>query len=735
MGHLLTRISQVRSHASNPTAWQLWDPQTLALAKETNRLLFVSIGYSACHWCHVMAHESFDHPQVAKLLNDNFIPIKIDREERPDVDRVYMDFLQATTGGGGWPLNVFVTPELEPIYGGTYWPGPGSERAGMGGGVVDILKKVSLAWSQQEDKCRHSAGQITAQLKQFAQEGTLSGRRSGENFEENAEDMPELELLEDAYEHYKGRFDSKFGGFGGAPKFPTPTHLAFLLRLGAWDGTTEDIVSESDVKNGQEMAYKTLEHMAQGGIKDQIGTGFARYSVTRDWSLPHFEKMLYDNAQLLPVFLDAYLQTKSPLFLSTVHDIASYLTSPPISSPEGGFHASEDADSAPTAYDDEHKEGAFYVWSLEEFRKAIDDEKTAEMCAKYWDIREDGNVSPRNDVQGELEGKNTVCVTCTIAELAKEFSVTEEEAVKTIESARRKLLLYRDETRPRPHLDDKIVVSWNGLAIGGLARTAAVLAYTDSESASHYLKAAESAAAFIKKSLFNAETHQLLRVYREGPGQVPGFADDYAFLISGLLDLYEATFDDAYLQWATELQETQIKLFFDNSKGGVGGFYSTSADASDVLIRSKDAMDNAEPSTNGVSAQNLFRLGSMLDDERFTATAKKTVKAFDVELSQHPGLLTGLLGAVITARMGIRGMMLSGESQGVEDAAKTLRLTVRPGSTVVRVGGGSKSQWLKSRNELLKDLDEKKEMIQLCEGRQCKLLKPEQIPQAIRGEL
>lgn len=456
---------------------------------------------------------------------------------------------------------------------------------------------------------------------------------------------------------------------------------------------------------------------------------------------------LYDNAQLLPLYLDAYLLTKSPLFLSTVHDIATYLSSPPIQSSTGGFHASEDADSAPTAYDDEHKEGAFYVWSADEFKSAIGDEKAAEICAKYWAVREDGNVSPRYDPQGELEGRNTLCVVSTPQELAKEFSLSEEEVVKTITKARSSLLAYRDERRPRPHLDDKIVVSWNGLAISGLARTASALSASDPKASSKYLSSAQNAAKFIRETLYEINTKALLRVYREGPGSVPGFADDYAFLIAGLVDLYEATFDDAYLTWATELQETQLRLFYDGTAtlskdghsattSGAGGFFSTAADAQDVLIRSKDAMDNAEPSTNGVSASNLFKLGSMLDNARFTALATATVKAFDVEMGQHPGLFTGLLGSVVMSRLGVRGFMISGEDvSAADEAVKALRTTVRPGSTVVRVGGsGTKSDWLRQRNGLLKELDGRKELVQLCEGRTCRIVEPGRIGEVLLGQ-
>ncbi|KAH0097247.1 hypothetical protein KCU66_g15976, partial [Aureobasidium melanogenum] len=464
----------VRSHADNPTAWQLWSPETLELSKRTNRLLFVSIGYSACHWCHVMAHESFMNDRIAQLLNEHFIPVKIDREERPDVDKVYMDFLQATTGGGGWPLNVFVTPDLQPLFGGTYWPGPKSERARHGGGFEAILTKVASAWKEQESRCRESAANITDQLKQFAQEGTLSGRRSGEGLEES-DDVLELELLEEAYDHYNSRYDEQYGGFGGAPKFPTPSHLSFLLRLGEWDGIVKDVIGDDAVQNAQKMVSKTLENMAKGGIKDQVGNGFARYSVTKDWSLPHFEKMLYDNAQLLPLYLDAWLITKNPLFLEAVHDIATYLTSPPIQSPTGGFHASEDADSAPSASEKEHKEGAFYVWSHSEFYKALGDEKLAEMLAKYWNVKPNGNVSSKHDIQGELKGLNTLCVTSSLSELAQQFGLSEQDAAKAVQTGRQRLSDWRDQHRPRPLLDDKIVVSWNGLAIGGLARTASAL--------------------------------------------------------------------------------------------------------------------------------------------------------------------------------------------------------------------------------------------------------------------
>ncbi|EME47363.1 hypothetical protein DOTSEDRAFT_41782 [Dothistroma septosporum NZE10] len=699
----------VRSHMDNPTAWQLWTPETLDLARQTNRLLFVSIGYSACHWCHVMAHESFDDPRIAQLLNEYFVPIKIDREERPDIDRQYMDFLQATSGGGGWPLNVFVTPDLEPIFGGTYWPGPRSDRAQMGGTTFeDILLKVSSMWKEQEERLRASGKEITKQLREFAQEGHIGGRdgKGDDN------DGLELDLLDDAFQHYKKRYDRKFGGFGAAPKFPTPVHIRPLLHVACYPKEVREIVGEDESIEVRAMAVKSLENMAKGGIKDQIGHGFARYSVTRDWSLPHFEKMLYDNAQLLPVYLEAYMLTKSQLFLETTHDIAKYLTSAPMASDLGGICSAEDADSLPTAIDHHKREGAYYVWTMDEFKKILTDEEV-KVCSAYWGVKSEGNIDKQHDIQGELVGQNTLCVQHEPAELARELSMSEEDVKRTLANGREKLLAYRQKDRPRPALDDKIVTSWNGLAVGGLARAGAALGVPE------YIAAAEKAVNCIRAQLFDEKAKTLKRVYREGPGETQGFADDYAFLISGLLDLYESTFDSQWLEFADILQQTQTKLFWDEEKFG---FFSTPANQPDILFRTKDAMDNAEPSVNGVSAMNLFRLGSLLYDATYEKMGKRTVAAFDVEIGQHPGLFSGILGSVVASKMGMKGVMVVGDGDVADIALQRAREHVRPNYTVVCVGGGAKSAWLQSRNELLKGLDDSRRMVQLCDGGVCRIL-------------
>ncbi|ROW06046.1 hypothetical protein VMCG_04486 [Cytospora schulzeri] len=697
----------VRAHKANPTAWQLWTPETFDLARRLNRLLFVSIGYNACHWCHVMAHESFDDQRIAQLLNENFVPVKIDREERPDIDRQYMDFVTATTGSGGWPLNVFVTPDLEPIFGGTYWPGPGSE----GTDFEDILNMVGNMWKENEERVRDSGKDITQALRRLADQSKPEGAEQDAQFR--------LDLLKDSYQHYEAQFDEEYGGFGAEPKFPTPAHLAHLVRLGVYGQEVKDFLGEDVYIGARTMVLRTLQSMARGGIKDQIGQGFARYSVTQDWSLPHFEKMLYDNAQLLPVYLDAYLLTQEKIHLDTVHDIANYLTTSPMSSENGGIHASEDADSAPTSDDDEKREGAFYVWGYDELKTILEEEELR-ICSRYWGVKPGGNIDSEHDVQGELEGKNTLCVQMTTDELAKSLAMTTEHVEKLVSSARTKLLDYRNQHRPRPALDDKIVTSWNGIAIGGLARASAALsAAGDSKAASAYLSGAERAAAFIRENLFDSETSMLRRVYREGPGETLGFADDYAFLVSGLIDLYEATFDDGYLQWADALQQTQIRLFWDTEDYG---FFSTPEDQPDILVRTKDSVDNAEPGTNGVSAWNLLRLGSLLNDAAYEEKGRQTIVVFASDLRQHPGVYSGLLSAATAAHLGIKGLLISGEGELASAAVKRARESVRPGWTVLRVGKGANSEWLRSRNELLLELDGTKEMVQLCEGKSCRLL-------------
>jgi uncharacterized protein YyaL (SSP411 family) len=504
--------------------------------------------------CHVMEKESFMSPEVAAILNESFVPIKIDREERPDIDDIYMNYVQATTGGGGWPLNVFLTPDLEPLFGGTYWPGPNSSsqtRLGVEGPIsfVEILEKLRNVWRTQRARCLDSAKEITRQLREFAEEGTRTNHDG-----DDAEEDLELDLLEDAFQHFSSRYDPIHGGFSHAPKFPTPANLAFLLRLGMYRDAVKDVVGQDECTRATAMAVKTLIHISRGGIRDHIGNGFARYSVTNDWSLPHFEKMLYDQAQLLDVYVDAFRLTHEPELLGAIYDLINYLTNSRIHSPTGGFFSAEDADSLPTPSDTEKREGAFYVWTLKELKQVLG-QRDAGVCARHWGVLGDGNIARQNDPHDEFMNQNVISVQVTPSKLAKEFGLSEGEVIKIIKSARQRLREYREKNRVQPDLDDKIIVANNGLAIGALAKASVLLEEIDKEKAEVALRAAMRAVSFIKSTLFESSTGQLWRIYRDGHrGDTPGFADDYAYLTNGLIGLYEATFDDQYLHFAEQLQ-------------------------------------------------------------------------------------------------------------------------------------------------------------------------------------
>ena len=664
-----------------------------------------------------MERESFESPDVAKLLNDYFIPIKIDREERPDVDAIYMNYVQATTGSGGWPLNVFITPDLEPVFGGTYWPGPNNSMTAMGTavaetvGFIDILEKMRDVWATQEGRCRESAKEITRQLREFAEEGVHS-HQMGENGE--GEGL-EVELLEEAYQHYAKKYDNTNGGFSIAPKFPTPVNLTFLLRLGQWPQTVKDVVGHEECSNATAMAVHTLRKMARGGIRDQIGYGFSRYSVTRDWSLPHFEKMLYDQGQLLDAYLDAFLITRDPEMLGALYDIASYLTTPPMAAPSGGFFSAEDADSYPSKNDTEKREGAYYVWTLKEFREVLG-EKMADVCARFYGVRADGNIASENDPHDEFISQNVLKIASTPSALAKKLGMSESSIIETVKESRIKLRQHRELHRPRPALDDKIIVAWNGLAISALSRTSGALQSTDASKATECLRAATSAVNFIKTELWDPQTKTLYRVYREGRGSTPGLCDDYAFLIHGLIDLYEATFDDSNLEFADTLQQRQIELFTSPDSPG---FYTTpSPHPPDLLLRLKSGMDAAEPSSNNISARNLYRLSSMLDDTSYFKLAGEIVHAFEAEVEQFPHTFPGMLGSVVMGRLGLKGVVLTGNRN--EEVLKELRLQVAPNRTIVKIGEG-KGGWLKERNGLLREMEGEKDGVMICEGGACRV--------------
>ncbi|CAG8142841.1 unnamed protein product [Penicillium olsonii] len=746
----------VRGHMNNPVAWQVWDAESMELAKKHNRLIFLSIGYSACHWCHVMEKESFMSPEVAAILNESFIPIKVDREERPDIDDVYMNYVQATTGSGGWPLNVFLTPDLEPVFGGTYWQGPNSNTftGPESIGFVEILEKLRDVWDTQQQRCVESAKEITKQLREFAEEGTHS--QQGER--DSDEDM-DIELLEEAYQHFASRYDSINGGFGRSPKFPTPSNLSFLLRLSAYPSEVADVVGKDECEQATAMAVTTLVNMARGGLRDHIGHGFARYSVTMDWGLPHFEKMLYDQAQLLDTYVDAFRLTHDPELLGAVYDLAAYLTGAPIQSPTGGFFSSEDADSYPSSNDTEKREGAFYVWSLKELTQVLGP-RDAPVCAKHWGVLPDGNVPPEYDPHDEFMNQNVLTVKATPSKLAKDFGLSEEEVVRIIKAGKQKLHDYRERTRVRPDLDDKIIVAWNGLAIGALAKCSILFEEIESSKAVQCREAAARAISFIKDNLFDKSTGQLWRIYRDGNrGDTPGFADDYAYLTSGLLDMYDATFDDSYLQFAERLQKYLNQYFLSQTDSTATGYYSTpSVNTPGMpapLLRLKTGTESATPSINGIIARNLLRLAALLNDETYRTLARQTCNSFAVEIIQHPFLFVGMLDVIVGLQIGtrtvtgvfataelsphLRGDSLSRNAEPVSardlirrrvraeagvavssSIAVTSLVDIRPSHLKDFVG--NQSFWLKSRNPLFQDLqapEPAQNHLLVCESGRC----------------
>ncbi len=598
-------------HAYNPVDWYPWGEEAFAKARSENRPIFLSIGYSTCHWCHVMAHESFENPATAAVMNDLFINIKLDREERPDVDRVYMTFVQATTGSGGWPMSVWLQPDLTPVVGGTYFPP--DDRYGRRG-FVSVCRSVAHAWHDERDKVKAQGERLLAALRDHVRPQPAPPATGATR--------PIREILRAALQPLAATFDPDQGGFGSEPKFPRPVTLALLARARA--RLTPD---DPDGQNAETMLLATLDHMAAGGIHDHLGGGFHRYSVDRFWHVPHFEKMLYDQAQLAVAYLEAYQLSGASEYADTARDILAYVQRD-LTSPEGGFFCAEDADSLLAADRPEHAEGAFYVWTRSEIESVLTGEEAKTFCEHYG-VQPGGNTPPGSDPQGEFTGKNILYI--------HPAPSTPNATTDLLASACSKLLAVRNR-RPRPHLDDKIITAWNGLMISAFARAAQVLGDDAS------LATARRAADFIRQNLYREKEGVLLRSYRQGAAPVEGFADDYAFLIQGLLDLYEAGFDVAHLIWAERLQAKQDDLFLDRE---AGGYFSSGAHDPNVLLRMKEDHDGAEPSASSISALNLARLATMTGHAELRAQAAATVAAFGA--TAQPERLAQSMPLMLTA--------------------------------------------------------------------------------------
>lgn len=580
-------------HAHNPVDWNPWDEAALARAKAEQKPIFLSIGYSACHWCHVMERESFENPAVAQVLNDHFVSIKVDREERPDLDDLYMDAVQTLTGRGGWPMSVWLTPDLEPFFGGTYFPP--EPRGGMPG-FIPLLKRIAEAWATDREGVQTSARGLTAELRRQAEVAPGS-------------DLPGEGVFEAALTQLRHSFDARWGGFGPAPKFPQ--HLAVELILSR--GSAMD----------RAMVLRTLDAMWEGGMFDHLGGGFARYSVDGQWLVPHFEKMLYDNAQLACCYLSAFQATGEARYAQVARATLDYLLRD-LRDPSGGFHSSEDADS-------EGVEGKFYAFTPADVREALGAADGARFCAAYG-ITE----------AGSFEHGLSVVHRFSCAEGGR---LAEEED----QALRERLRLWRDR-RVRPAKDDKVLAAWNGLALSALARGYQVL------DEPRYREGAQACARFLQEEL--GRDGRLLRVWRNGEGHTPAFLEDWAAVTEGLVDLYEADFDPAWLTWAGLLADGLLERFLDAAEGG---FFSTEAHQEDLLFRLKPGFDNALPSGNTLAARALLRLSRHLQREDYRAAAEGALRCFGPWMQRAPRAFLGMLGALDLAQREALEVAISGE--------------------------------------------------------------------------
>jgi len=599
-------------HAENPVDWYPWGEEAFEKAKMEDKPIFLSVGYSTCHWCHVMAHESFEDPTVAKFMNDVFVSIKVDREERPDIDKIYMTVCQLMTGSGGWPLTIIMTPDKKPFFAGTYFPK--ESRFGRIG-LVDLVQRVKGLWKNERKQLVESSDKITFALQDVNTESP--GRSLAES------------VLRKTYFQLSGRYDKKNGGFGTAPKFPTPHNLLFLLRF--WRRTGDE--------GALKMVEKTLKVMRMGGIYDHIGFGFHRYSTDPNWLVPHFEKMLYDQALLTLVYLEAYQATGKEKYANTAKEVLTYVLRDMISS-EGAFYSAEDADS-------EGEEGKFYVWSKDEIEEILGVEE-AEVFSKLYNVDVNGNFL--DEATRRKTGKN-------IIHLKSDLSDTPTIDIKLI----RKKLFETREKRIKPHKDDKILTDWNGLMIAAFAKAGYIF------NEPKYIQAAKKAVDFILNQMKNSEG-RLLHRYRKGGADILGFLDDYAFLIWGLINLYEASFETLYLEKAIMLTEKQLKIFWDSS---IGAFFFTGEDAKSLLTRQKETYDGAVPSGNSVAMLNLLRLAQLTGNDNYEKKADHLGRVFAESVRANPVAHSLMMVAVDYAVGPTYSLVIAGD-EGKEDTISML---------------------------------------------------------------
>jgi uncharacterized protein YyaL (SSP411 family) len=592
-------------HAHNPVDWYPWGEEAFEKAKLEDKPIFLSIGYSTCHWCHVMERESFEDEEVAKVLNDYYVSIKVDREERPDIDSIYMSVCQAVTGQGGWPLTIIMTPDEKPFFAGTYFP-----KSGKYGypGLVELLLRIKDAWDTERDRLVETGSNITEAIKNSPRR--IDGEKLGQ------------ETAERALRGFRNSFDEVYGGFGGAPKFPTPHNLYFLLRYWKASGNGTALI----------MVEKTLESMYKGGLFDHIGFGFSRYSTDGKWLVPHFEKMLYDNALLAYAYTEAYQATGKDIYKDIARKIFTYVLRD-MTSTGGGFYSAEDADS-------EGEEGKFYLWQPEEVKEAAGEEDGKLFCDWY-------GISPA----GNFEGKSIPNL------IGRDLGILYEDKAlaRRLDGVREKLFMYR-EKRIRPHRDDKILTSWNGLMIAALALGGRAF-HSD-----EYIKAAEAAYGFIQRNLVRGDGRLLAR-YRDGESAFPAYLDDYAFLVWGLIELYRATFKTGYLKRALELNRDMLDLFWDEREGGL---FLYGEDSEELIMRPKEVYDGALPSGNSVALYNMLRLSRMTGDTQIEERARQVMETFGGEVGYNPTAHSFFMSALLFSLQPTREVVITARSR--EDA-------------------------------------------------------------------
>lgn len=660
-----SRSPYLLQHAANPVDWREWGEEAFEEAERRDVPIFLSVGYSTCHWCHVMAHESFENEAIAEQMNEAFVNVKVDREERPDVDRIYMAFVQSTTGGGGWPMSVWLTPDRKPFYGGTYFP-PENRYGRMG--FPALLERISELWQSRRSE-------LIQQGDRFSQTmGSLPASANNESY------SLDWSVPNRCLEELVRDFDEQWGGFGGAPKFPMPSYLSFLMEIADAQGL--------DVGKRELIGY-SLDRMSDGGIRDFLAGGFHRYSVDRYWHVPHFEKMLYDQGQIAGNLADSARRLGRIDDLKTASEIVAYATEQ-LQSDEGGLFSAEDADSPLPDQPEKNGEGAFYVWSSSELRECLEENAYA-LIAAHFGVKEDGNVRAESDPHGDFNGLNALMRQGALGTSAAKAGLPLEQAGPIYADALVRLKDWRSR-RPRPHLDDKILSSWNGLMISGACKV-----YQGGGGGSA-LELATKAGGFLAERLYDAETGTLYRSFRIDRGNTEGFAEDYASSMLAFIDLFESDGDCRWLELADRLASSLMERFWDQERGG---FFASAAGDSSLIVRLKDDYDGAEPSANSMAALALQKLGLILEDRQLSEYARRTIEAFRYQWTRAPRSMPLMLVAMMRELRPMQQIVIvSGNDKETADRLLETTFQMRSlHSSVIRLEANS--DWLRNRNNRL----------------------------------